>query len=425
MSIVSIVKGKDPEAMLKEVLDLLGGLKGIMSGPNALIKPNLGLWSTYVENTPEWLNRAATTKPELVIALIKELKAIGIEDVSVVEGAVLDLDATAQFKGSGMKEMVEAVGGKVIDLDRGNHTRVKVTDNLSLEIGDSILNTSNLINVPVTKTHLETRVSLGIKNLKGTVSKASKRVMHRGDLERLIALLCKAIRPRLTIVDGLMGMEGLGPATWGKPTKPGLLVAGTDPVAVDAVTATIMGHVPREIEHIRIASELGLGEIELDKIEIRGTPLEKAKHPFEPAQLGGHNIVNRLGIRGIRYFGWTPGVIGSECSGCFGKIIGVLWALRDDVKTLQRPLDIVIGPRNIPDEISENVLLYGNCQEKNKNRGVWVSGCPPTNVNTYTSIGKLTLSRSTYTWALIKRLFKRNKVEPLPEWEQYKRIAEG
>ena len=106
------------------------------------------------------------------------------------------MDATAQFKGSGMKEMVEAVGGKVIDLDRGIHTRVKVAENLSLEIGESILNTSNLINVPVTKTHLDTRVTLGIKNLKGIGSKESKRVMHRGDLERFLALLCARAFPR-------------------------------------------------------------------------------------------------------------------------------------------------------------------------------------------------------------------------------------
>jgi len=145
--------------------------------------------------------------------------------------------------------------------------------------------------------------------------------------------------------------------------------------------------------------------------------------PLEPAQLGIHNIVNVLGMEGIRYFGWTPGAIGSECSGCSGILTGVLWALRDDVATLQRPLDIVIGPGDIPDEIGDNVLLYGNCQAKNKNRGVWLSGCPPSATRAYTSIGKMTLSRITYTRALIKRLFKGYKVKPLPQWEHYKQIT--
>jgi len=419
--VVSVVRGEEPDKMVREALDLLGGLTNIVSGRNALIKPNLGVWGTKI--IPKFVNRWITTKPEIVVALINELKKVEIEDISVAEGSALYYDATAQFKDSGMKEVVEAAGGRVIDLDRGSHIKVRVAENLVLDVGKSVLEADNVINVPVMKTHVQTRLSLGIKNLKGTVSKGSKRMMHRGDLERSLALLCKAVRPKLTIVDGLIGVEGLGPGVMGKPRKPGLLITGTDPVAVDAVTATIMGHDPKEIEHIRIAWELGLGEIELDKIEIRGVPLEKAKCPFEPAQLGMHNIVNMLGMEGIRYFGWTPGTIGSECSGCSDILIGVLWGLRDDVATLQRPLDIVIGPGDIPDEIGDNVLLYGNCQAKNKNRGVWLYGCPPSATRTYTSIGKMTLSRITYTRALIKRLFKGYKVKPLLQWEHYKQIT--
>jgi len=414
---VSIVRGKEPDKMVMEVVRLLGGLESIVSGQNAVIKPNLGPWFPTV--VPRFVNRWATTKPEIVVAMVKELRKIGVNDVSVAEGAFLDLDATAQFEESGMKNMVEEAGGKVIDLDRGGHVRVSVAENFVFEIGKSVLNTDNLINMPVMKTHTMTRLSLGIKNLKGTVSKASKRAMHRGDLERSIAFLSKTLRPKLTIVDGLVGMEGLGPAVAGKPKNPGLLVGGTDPVAVDAVTATIMGHDPKEIEHIKIASELGLGEINVDRIKILGVPLEKAKHPFEPAPLGAHNMIGTFGMQGVRYFGWTPGVIGSECTGCIDTVMSALWALRSDVATIQRPLDIVIGPRGIPDEIGNNVLLYGNCQAKNRNRGKWLPGCPPSTKDAYMSIGKMGLSRPTFGWALTKRLFKGQKTEPLSQWKRY------
>jgi len=416
--VVSVVRGEEPDKMLKEALDLLGGLENIVTGNNALLKPNLGTWVPKI--VPEFVNRWATTKPEIVVALINELKKVGIMDVSVAEGSPLNLDATSQFEESGMREMVESVGGKVIDLDRGNHTKVKLAENLEIEVGKPILDTDNLINMPVMKTHTLTRLTLGLKNLKGTVSKTSKRTMHLGNLEQSIALTCKAVRPKLTIVDGLVGMEGLGPAVFGKPIKPGLLIAGTDPVSVDAVTATIMGRDPKEIEHIRIAWELGLGEIELDKIEIRGIPIDEARHPFEPAQLGNQNVVNMFGLDGIRYFSWTPGDIGSECSGCTNTMLNVLAAFHDDVASIRRPLDIVIGPRNIPDEIGDNVLLYGDCQARNKNGGVWLAGCPPSLRDTYTSIGKMSLSGITYIWALIKRLIKGNKVKPLPHWELYK-----
>lgn len=421
MSIVSIVRGEDPDRMVREALELLGELRSIVSGNNALIKPNLGVWGTL--NIPRWLNRSMTTKSEVIVALVRILKEVGIDDISVGDGAILDMDATEQLKKSGMKKIVEAVGGKVIDLDREGHTKVQVADNLTLEIAKSVLETQNLINVPVMKTHILTKVSLGIKNLKGVVSKESKKVMHRKDLEQSIAILCKAVRPKLTVMDGLIGIEGLGPGITGKPTKPGLLIAGTDPIAVDAITALVMGQEPKEVEHIRIAWELGLGEIEPDRIEVRGLPLEEAKYPFKPAQQGLHHIIQGLGIKGIRYFGWKPGDVGSECSGCSDTLYGALWALKSDRATIQRPLDIVIGQEDVPTEIGDNILFYGNCQAKNRTRGAWQRGCPPTYMNAYISIARLTLSRPSYIWTLSKRLFKGYKVRPLPEWEDYRRLT--
>jgi uncharacterized protein (DUF362 family) len=326
MSIISITSGKDPDAMVPTALDLLGGLDQFISGKSALIKPNLGPWVSQI--IPKYVNQWATTKPAIVVALIKELKNIGIKDIEE----------------SGMRAMVEEAGGKVLNLDNGPHRRVKVSDNLALEIAESVLNTDNLINVPVMKTHVQTKLTLGIKNLKGVVSPASKRVMHRGDLERSLALLCNVLKPKLTVIDGLIGMEGFGPAVFGKPKTPNLIIAGEDSVAVDAVTASIMGHDPNTIDHIVIAQELGLGEINPDNVEIRGTPLREATHPFEPAQLGVHNVVKELGMDKIRYFG-TIGAAQSECTGCIDTLLNALIALNSDVESLRTPTDIVIGSR--------------------------------------------------------------------------------
>jgi len=420
MTVVSITSGNDPEKMVSMSLERLGGLEQFVSGNSALIKPNLGPWIPQI--IPKYVNQWATTNPIIVGALIKELQRIGIKDIAVADGAFLDLDATAQLDESGMRTVVEAAGGRVIDLDQGNHVRVKVADTLALEIAEPVLKTDNLINVPVMKTHVQTKLTLGIKNLKGVVSKASKRVMHRGDLERSLALLCQALKPKLTLVDGLLGMEGLGPAVFGKPTVPGLLVAGCDPVAVDAVSATIMGHDPSTIDHIVIAHQLGLGEIDVKNITIHGLSLQEAIHPFKPAQVGVHHIVQELGLEGIRYFG-ADGAATSECTGCIDTLLNALIALKSDVEGLKRPLDIVIGSRDLPANIGENRLLYGRCQAKNKNEGTWLSECPPSIRDTYSAVAKMTLSRTEYMFALIKRLFKGTKVNPLPHWDQYKDIT--
>lgn len=420
MSIVSIASGKNPDAMVHTALDLLGGLDQFISGKSALIKPNLGPWIPQI--IPKYVNQWATTKPAIVVALIKELNNIGIKDITVADGAFLDLDATTQLEESGMRARVEEAGGKVLNLDHGPHRRVKVTDNLALEIAEPVLNTDNLINVPVMKTHIQTKLTLGIKNLKGVVSPASKRAMHRGDLERSLAQLCNTLKPKLTVIDGLIGMEGLGPAVFGKPKTPNLIIAGEDSVAVDAVTASIMGHDPNTIDHIVIAHELGLGEINLDNVKIHGIPLKEANHPFEPAQLGIHNMVKELGMDKIRYFG-TIGGFQSECTGCMDTLLNALIALNSDVESLRTPVDIVIGSRDLPEKIGNNVLLYGRCQAKNKDQGTWLSECPPSIRDTYSTIAKMSLSRTEYLFALIKRLFKGTNVNPLPHWDQYKHIS--
>jgi uncharacterized protein (DUF362 family) len=420
MTNVSITSGKDPEKMVSTSLELLGGLEQFISGKTALIKPNLGPWVPKI--IPKYVNQWATTNPTIVVALIKELNKIGINDVSVADGAFLDLDTTAQLEESDMRTLVEAAGGHVIDLDQSNPVRVKVAEKMALEIAEPVLQTDNLINVPVMKTHIQTKLTLGIKNLKGVVSKASKRVMHRGDLERSLALLCQTLKPKLTLIDGTVGMEGFGPAVFGKPTVPGLLVAGSDSVAVDAVTASIMGHDPKTIDHIVIASELGLGEIELNNITIKGLSLKEALHPFEPAQLGVHNIIKELEMEEIRYFG-TEGAAHSECTGCIDTLLNALVALKSDVKGLKKSVDVVIGSRDLPENIGNNVLLYGRCQAKNKNEGTWLSDCPPSIRDTYSALAKMTLSSTEYMFALIKRLFKGTNVNPLPHWEQYKHVT--
>jgi uncharacterized protein (DUF362 family) len=413
---VAVVHGKNPEAMVGEALQLLGGLENIVTGSDAVIKPNMGAWISRI--VPLHVNRWATTKPEIVAALIKELKQVGIADVAVGDGAFLDQDTGEQFEESGMKAAVEAAGGTVIDLDNESHVKVEAPSGFVYEISEPVLNTANLIDVPVMKTHIQTMLTLGVKNMKGVVSKNTKRMMHRGDIDETIAQLLGLVKPRLTVVDGTLGMEGLGPSTFGRPVKPGLIVAGIDTVAVDTVTATIMGHDPSTVGHIRIAGELGLGENDIDRIEVVGAPLEEVKHPFEPARLGAHNLVESLGFNGVRYHGWTPGHSGSECTGCIDTFLNALVALRDDVPGVQRPLDVVMGSRDMPDGVGDNVLCYGNCQAKNRDKGTWLKGCPPELQPTYMTLARMTQSTPSFILASIKRLMKGEKVKPLNTWTQ-------
>jgi uncharacterized protein (DUF362 family) len=420
-AVVSITQGGSVEEKIGNAIDLLGGIENLIQGQNVLVKPNLGPWS--VGNIPAYVNQWATTKKETITALVKLLKDAGVAEVTVADGGFIGYDVTAQFKESGIKKAVEQAGGTVCDLDRGEFETRKLTDDTTAEISKTVLDADCIINMPIMKTHMWTKVSLGIKNLKGVISPNSKRDFHRKDVGTLLACLCREIGPRLTIVDGLIGYEGLGPVVFGKPKKMDIIIAGTDPVAVDAVAAAVMGHDAKDIDYIRIASELGLGEIDLDKIEIQGAGIEMVKQPFDPSPLGAHHMVNMLGIDGLRYFGWEAGHVASECSGCIGNVAAALAAVRSDTDHIDRNIDIVVGPRDLPHDAGENLLLYGNCQARNKKQGAYLPGCPPNIKKTYGTIAKMSMTRKNYMTALTKRIFKGQKIKPLDFWEQYKYIT--
>jgi uncharacterized protein (DUF362 family) len=420
-AVVSITQGGSVEEKIRSAMDLLGDTESLIRGKNVLIKPNLGPWS--VGNVPVYVNQWATTKKETITALVKLLKDAGAAEVIVADGGFIGYDVTAQFKESGIKKAVEQAGGTVCDLDRGEFEKRKLTDETTVEISKTVLDADFIINMPIIKTHMQTKASLGIKNLKGAISPNSKRDFHRKDVCTLLACLCREIKPHLTIVDGLLGYEGLGPSVFGKPKKMDIIIAGTDPVAVDAIAATVMGHDAKEIDYIRIASELDLGEIDLNKIEIRGTGIEMVKQPFDPSPLGAHHMVNALGIDGLRYFGWEPGDVASECSGCIGNVAAALAAVRSDTDHIDRKIDIVVGPRELPQDLEENLLLYGNCQARNKKQGTYLPGCPPNIKKTYGTIAKMSMSRKNYITALTKRIFKGQKIKPLDSWEQYKYVT--
>jgi len=174
--------------------------------------------------------------------------------------------------------------------------------------------------------------------------------------------------PALTVIDGIIAMEGMGPIT-GKPVNLGLLIAGRNVVSVDAVAAKIMGFDPMEIPTIRLAAERGLGTADLGFIEIAGETLEDVIHPFEraPETLEGATF-QKIKV-----------VVKGACSGCADLLCG-LEQLADERGFLSQWEDttIVMGSAATPPDSAEGPLvLVGNCTARHRDRGVFLNGCPP------------------------------------------------
>ena len=130
-----------------------------------------------------------------------------------------------------------------------------------------IVNADCFINVPIAKVHGGAMITAGMKNMMGT--NWDRQAWHQLDLEQCIADYSSAVKPDLIILDAIRIMLTRGPKGPGDTKDVGQVIAGTDPVAIDAYAATLLGKKPQEIGHIKRAAALGIGQIDLKKVSMR------------------------------------------------------------------------------------------------------------------------------------------------------------
>ena len=177
-----------------------------------------------------------------------------------------------------MGEVVEKAGARWVTFGKHNFKLFSdVSGPLSeLGISEFVYKCDKMINIAAMKTHCDCLVTLGMKNLKGCIRNKDKSNSHRIDVNRVVVELNRLVKPHLTIVDGTVGMEGMGPAS-GTPVNCNLLIAGKDIVAVDSVASFLMGIEPEEVMTIKLGYEAGLGEMNPDKIEVVGETLDEIR----------------------------------------------------------------------------------------------------------------------------------------------------
>jgi len=271
MSRVAIVKGSNPVEVTVKALEMIKyDLSEVLfSGKPILIKPNY-----IVAKHP---STGITTDSRVVEGIIKFLKDEGIGGLTIGEGSGW-ADTFEAFKVARIDEIAKKWNVKLVDLNKDRFVEVYPPNPLALKkvmVAETALK-SCIISVPKLKIHRLTAVTLGIKNMMGAL--ASKGSMHDGKLHENIADLASVLKPSLTVIDGIIAGEG--GETEGSPVKMDLVIAGTDPVAVDAVGAMVMGVSPTEVRHLVLAEKKGLGTCQPNKIEVVGEPIEKVRRKF-------------------------------------------------------------------------------------------------------------------------------------------------
>ena len=271
-STVAIVKGQRGYEPVFKALDLIDFESALKGYKKVLIKVNFITTMTW--------DTGATTDPIVVEAIIQRLKKLPVE-IYVVESDATMTNADKAFEATGMKYMCKQYGVECLNL---RHVKDKVKlpvpgcETLKSITVPRLVTESAIISAAKMKTHIATKVTLGMKNMFGLLPDKLKMKYHAKGISKVIVDINTVLKPNLTVIDGFVAMEGKGPVD-GSPVKMDLIIAGKDPVATDATAARVMGIDPHEISHIRTAHKKELGNI--DNIEIVGTKLDDVKRVFK------------------------------------------------------------------------------------------------------------------------------------------------
>jgi uncharacterized protein (DUF362 family)/Pyruvate/2-oxoacid:ferredoxin oxidoreductase delta subunit len=269
MERVSIIKCREYElSKVKEAisdsLDKIGGISRFISKDDSvLLKPNI-----LGGRDPK---KAITTHPVFFEAVIHVLKDYGVKKIALGESPAIST-ASHATKSSGLYEVCKRNGVKIVDFVK--HKNVKI-DNPKVKqfvIAKELEQFDKIINLPKMKTHALTLFTGAVKNLFGCIPGTIKAGWHvrfqmPEPFVEMLLELWQIIKPDLNIMDGIVGMEGNGPAG-GDPRRFGLILASKNPLALDTVATEILGlkNVPLQ----KIGKQMGFKEAELDDVEVFG-----------------------------------------------------------------------------------------------------------------------------------------------------------
>lgn len=273
MAKVVIVKGTEPLNLTFEALEMINANDVIQAEKPVLIKPNF--------INARHPSTGITTDSRVIEGVVKFLKQHEVKTIVIGEGSGF-ADTFEAFKVAGVDAVADRWGVRLIDLNEDELVEVSPPNPLALKrvkIAKTALE-STIISAPKLKLHRIAKVTLSIKNMIGAI--VPKGTIHN-HLSEKIADLASILKPSVAVVDGIIAGEGH--ETSGNPVKMNLVLAGTDPVAVDAVGAAVMGVPPETVKHLCLAEQKGLGTCNLKKITVVGEPINRVRRKFRRSLL--------------------------------------------------------------------------------------------------------------------------------------------
>ncbi|MEG0075057.1 MAG: DUF362 domain-containing protein [Eubacterium sp.] len=257
---------------LKQAIELLGGMERFVNPQEKiLLKPNM-LRGKKIES-------AVTTHPSVMAAMIRLLKENQCEKLYYGDSPGIGHPEKVAEE-IGLKSVADEEGIPLLEFSKGKSIAYPEGETTKkFEIADGVLETDAIISLCKMKTHGLTRITGAVKNQLGCVygfNKGTSHARYPNSLQfgKMLVDLNKMLKPRLYVMDGIIAMEGNGPAS-GIPTRMNVLLVSDDPVALDSTFARLVDLEPTYVPTIVAGQEMGLGESDRQKIEILGDSLEK------------------------------------------------------------------------------------------------------------------------------------------------------
>lgn len=360
---VAVQKGKDPYQNTLRVLEQLD-LPGL-NGKRVLLKPNAGR-----QVQPRM---GITTEPQVVAAACDFFVGLGSE-VSIGESTIIGVKPLDCLESTGIATVARERNIPVLDLDKRPPDITPVNGRIlnSLKICGGLKDFDYIVSIPVMKTHMHCKATLSLKNMKGCLRGREKVRLHQlpqpeehtGEktLDLAVADMSTVLKPDLALIDGTIGMEGLGPSG-GEPKQLDLVLASTDYLSADIIAARIMGFEPEEIPHLRLAAELADHSLAVNDICVSPVNWHELIIPFErpPEKISLEFPDIEVNDR-------------ESCSACVSTLMLFLKRYYNELGDYF-PLQIAIGKAHT--DLPAGTLCIGNCTSNACEHGIFVKGCPP------------------------------------------------
>jgi len=389
--LVSIVNYETPLESVRKAVELADGFMNLPPGAKVFIKPNI-VFSNAKIKFPKY---GVITTSRVIEDIILLLREKGIKDITIGEGIVIrdpkdTVTPAHAFESLGYNRLGEKYGVKAVNTLKEELTKVDLGEGAELTFNRQIMESDFVVNIPVMKAHNQTRVSLGIKNLKGVIDIPSRKRCHSADDEKdlhwWVARLADRMPPMLTLYDGIFTNER-GPGADGRLRRSNILMAATDVLAGDLVGCKVLGHDPTEVPYLVHAANNRHRSLDMQDIQVVGQSIESvARHHdwnYEYSDQTGGFLplpMAKQGISGINY----PKYDTSMCTYCSSLNGLMLQAVRfawngepfDDV-------EVLTGKKMQPTPGRKHTILMGKCMflahRKNPDikHMIAVKGCPP------------------------------------------------